>query len=346
MRKRDLLSRALIGAALCWSAGSAGAQEAGPEPMAGAYINPLLPSGPDPWITQVDGTYYYMHTQRDRITLFRTNNIADLHNAEQKVVWTPPKEGPNAHLIWAPELHRIGKSWFLYYTATASGFSDDAHRAVFVLENKASDPLSGSWIDRGRVNTAHAGIDGTSFAYRGKRYFVYSPYLGPDSGLAIAEMQNPWTLKGKEQVIAMPDQPWERLDGRQILEGPEFLPGPKGDLFLTYSASPCWSDDYALGLLRAAPGANPLDPKAWSKAPSPVLHKGNGVYATGHNGFFKSPDGKEDWIIYHANSAAGMKCTLKRAPHIQKFGWTADGRPDFGLPVPEGVPQKVPSGTK
>lgn len=313
---------------------------------AATYTNPLLPSGPDPWITQVDGTYYYTHTLGDRIALWRTDNIANLAQAKQVVVWTPPKTGPNAHSIWAPELHRIDGKWFLYYSATASGFEDDAHRAVFVLENDSADPMNDKWTDRGRVNTAHAGIDGTVFSHGGKRYFVYSPYIGPDSALAIARMENPWTLTGTESVIARPDRPWERQGGRQIVEGPEFLAGPKGDLFLTYSASACWSDDYSLGLLHARPGSDPLNPAAWTKSPQPVLKSANHVYATGHNGFFLSPDGKEHWIIYHANSGPDMKCTPKRAPHIQRFDWSKDGWPQFGEPVPEGKPLPVPSGTR
>jgi len=310
-----------------------------------SFTNPILPSGPDPWVTQRGGYYYYTHTMGDRITLWRTTTMADLAHAVRRVVWRPPAVGPNAHSIWAPELHRIGGAWYIYYSATASGYRDDVHRGVFVLENDSDDPLTGTWVDRGRINTAHPGIDGTIFVDRGRRYFVYSPYIGHKSMLAIAAMANPWTLTGEERVIARPDRPWERRDGRAILEGPEFLRGPKGDLFLTYSAGPCWSDDYALGLLHAAPGANPLDPSSWSKAAKPVFHSANGVYATGHNGFFTSPDGTENWIIYHANSGPGMKCTAKRAPHIQRFGWSAAGWPEFGEPVAEDKPIRVPAGT-
>jgi GH43 family beta-xylosidase len=317
-----------------------------PTPRAATYTNPLLPSGPDPWITQVDGIYYYMHTLGNRIALWRTDNIAKLSEVEPVVVWTAPTSGPNAHSIWAPELHRLDGKWFLYYSATASGFKDDAHRAVFVLENDSDDPMNGDWIDRGRVNTAHAGIDGTVFTHADKRYFVYSPYGESDTALAIAQMENPWTLTGQESVIARPDQPWEQQGGRQIVEGPEFLQGPKGDLFLTYSASACWSDGYSLGLLHAAPGADPLDPAAWSKSPQPVLKSANGVYATGHNGFFMSPDGKEHWIIYHANPGPDMKCTQQRAPNIQRFGWSEDGWPQFGEPVGAGTALPVPSGTR
>src|SRR3546814_17454077 len=55
-----------------------------------SFTNPLLYSGPDPWVTQVDGVYYYTHTLGDRLMLWRTDNIADLAKAEKRVVWTPP----------------------------------------------------------------------------------------------------------------------------------------------------------------------------------------------------------------------------------------------------------------
>lgn len=299
------------------------------------FTNPLLPSGPDPWVTREGEYYFYMHTLGNRLAIWKTRDIADLSHAEHKTIWTPPASGPNAQSIWAPELHRIDGKWYVYYTAAASDHDDDAHRGVFVLENASADPLQGEWKDRGRINTRHPGIDGTTFSHDGRRYFVYSPYVGPDSVLAIARMSDPVTLTGSEVILARPDLSWERQGGRQILEGPEFLTGPKGDLFLVYSASACWSDDYALGMLRAPAGSDPLNASAWTKSREPVFAKSpeNGVFAPGHNGFFTSPNGKEHWIIYHANSAADMKCTPKRSPRIQPFHFGPDGAPVFGKPA-------------
>ncbi|MEO7466704.1 MAG: family 43 glycosylhydrolase, partial [Sphingobium limneticum] len=232
------------------------------------------------------------------------------------------------------------------YSATAAGFRDDAHRGVFVLENESADPFAGKWIDRGRVNTAHAGIDGTVFVRGGIWYFAYSPYLEGGSGLAVARMADPWTLAGGETIIARPDKEWENQGGRKILEGPQFLEGPGGRLFMTYSAGACWSDNYALGLLRATPDGDITNAATWSKAPSPVLRSGNGVFATGHNGFFKSPDRREDWIVFHANPRAGMGCTAKRAPHMQPIRWDATGTPIIGPPEPASRALRKPSGTR
>src|SRR3546814_14151969 len=128
----------------------------------------------------------------------------------------------------------------------------------------------------------------------------------------------------------MADKVWEKQGGRQILEVPEFLRGPKGDLFLTYSASAGWSDDYALGLLHAPAGSKVLDPKIWTKTAQPVFKSANGVYATGHNGFFQSPDGTESWSIYQAHPGPGMNSEAEGAATIQRFGWRQAGWPDFG----------------
>src|SRR5439155_26502562 len=108
-----------------------------------------------------------------------------------------------------------------------------------------------------------------------------------------------------------------------------------GRVFLIYSASGCWTDDYALGMLTLRQGGDPMNPVDWTKSPDPVFVKKpeNGAYAPGHNAFFTSRDGRESWIIYHANLAAGQGCGNARNPRMQRFTWNADGSPNFGEPV-------------
>lgn len=307
-------------------------------------INPLLPSGPDPFILAEGGWFYFTATRGDRLALRRTRDLARLAEAEEVVVWRPAAAGDHSVSIWAPELHRFGGRWYLYYTAAAAGQDDDAHRGVFVLENAGPDPLKGQWTDRGRIPTALPGIDGTAFKARGRLWFTYSAYDGPDSVLMLAPMINPWTLAAPAVTIARPDLAWERSGGRQILEGPAFLPGPHGDMFLAYSASACWSDDYALGLLRLRPGADPMVPTNWTKVPRPVLAKtpAHDVYAPGHNAFFAAHRGRESWIVYHANQGPGAGCKATRSPRVQRMRWTREGTPIFPVPARAGQPVGAP----
>lgn len=333
-------TRRILGilAALCILCSPAGA--GGPP----SFTNPLLPSGPDPWVVRHGGHYYYTHTLGDRIALWKTRDLTRLDQVEPVTVWRARDAGPGSTSLWAPELHFIDGKWYLYFSASDKAHDDDAHRHTYVLENSAEDPTRGTWIDKGMVNTHRSGIDSTVFQWHGQLYFVYSAYVDDHSDLIIAHMKNPWTLSSRQVDIAAPVHAWEMQGGRKILEGPEFLAGPKGKVFLTYSASACWSDDYALGLLTADADADLTNPDAWTRSPHPVLAKSpaNNVYAPGHNGFFTDADGTH-WIIYHANEGADKGCGRQRSPRIQPFRWTASGAPDFGTPVSTHTRLPVPA---
>ena len=318
-----------------------GAHAAGPP-----VINPLLASGADPFIITDAGRYYFMRTLGDRLEIRMTRHLADLASGEVRVIWRERASGPASQAIWAPELHRIGDRWYVYFTGSERGHDDDAHRRIYVLEADGADPMTARWTARGALVTDHPGIDPTVFSLGGRLYFMYSAYVGDESRLVIAAMRDPVTLSGPQVEIGRPTRPWEMFGGRKILEGPEFLQGPTGRLFVSYSASACWADEYALGLLSAPAGADPMDPKSWIKSQAVVfgMSKAVGVYAPGHNAFFKSPDGREDWIVYHANAGPGYRCDRRRSPRAQRFGWTADGAPDLGVPVRVGAQQPAPSG--
>jgi GH43 family beta-xylosidase len=98
-------------------------------------------------------------------------------------------------------------------------------------------------------------------------------------------------------------------------------------------------------MLTARPGADLLQAASWVKSPQPVFHPSaeTGVWGTGHNSFTTSPDGRENWLIYHAKDAADGKCE-GRSARAQRFSWRPDGSPDFGVPAALATPQSVPSG--
>jgi GH43 family beta-xylosidase len=131
------------------------------------------------------------------------------------------------------------------------------------------------------------------------------------------------------------------VDGLDLMEGPQFLER-EDEVFIVYSTRESWLRAYRLGQLRLRhTGADPMQPDSWIKS-GPVFGEANGVYGPGHNGFAKSPDGTEDWILYHAkvDTLPGWN----RAIRAQPFTWRADGSPDFGEPVAAGVALPVPSG--
>lgn len=312
------------------------------------FQNPLMDPGADPWVYKDHNMYYFMVTRRDRLDLWKSPTLSGIANGECKTIWTPPQEGINSQNIWAPEIHKINGKWYVYFTAN-DGDGGDKTRKIFVLENFSQDPFEGEWIERGYVNTEHPGLDGTVFECNGHLYFVYAGYGSfptYGSALYIAEMTNPWTLTGPNVLISKPEYDWEMQGGMAINEGPVMLKR-NGKLFLVYSASTTWSDDYSLGMLTASTEADLLNVQSWDKSPQPIFKKSveNEVFAPGHNSFSQSPDGTEDWIIYHAipKSEGGSN---RRSTRIQKFGWKAEGTPDFGIPLSTSVPIQLPSGER
>ncbi|PMC35640.1 alpha-N-arabinofuranosidase [Bacillus sp. UMB0899] len=310
------------------------------------FRNPLLNPGADPWVYKYKSTYYFMVTKKTRLDIWKANTLSGIADGDCKTIWTSPAEGINCANIWAPEIHRVNGKWYVYFTAN-DGKGDDQTRKVFILENKAENPFKGEWVEKGHVNTEHPGLDGTIFEHQGRLYFVYAGYGNfPEYGSAlyIAEMENPWTLTGPNVLLSKPEYDWEMQGGMAINEGPVILKR-NNKLFLVYSASTTWCDDYCLGMLTTSDVKNVMDPKSWDKVSEPVFKKSieNGVFAPGHNGFTKSPDETEDWIVYHAipESEGGSQ---RRSTRIQKFNWNSDGTPNFGVPLSTSVPIIVPAG--
>jgi len=308
------------------------------------FRNPLLSKGPDPWCVYKDGYYYYMHTMGDHLELWKTKNIAFLKDAAHKTIWTPPAAGPFSRDIWAPEIHFLRGKWYVYFAADGG---DNQYHRIYALENSSADPMKGDWVFKSKVADVEDkwAIDASVFEHRGNLYMIWSGWEGNRNGrqdIYIAAMKDPLTIKGKRVRISKPEYAWEtkgdigdpNLRHIDVNEGPEMLKYGK-KLFIVYSGSACWTDDYALGILAADEDSDLLDPASWKKKPESVFRQSveNNVYAPGHNSFFTSPDGKEYWILYHANDHPGDGCGDKRSPRIQRFTWDKDGWPVFGKPV-------------
>ena len=341
MRSHFLKTAVFLTFFSCLGFGTAQSPQTAANAVSNGFTNPLLQVGPDPWVVYWKGFYYYSNSSGKNLTLRKTADITNLRDAEKKAVWTPEPGHPWSNELWAPELHRWGNKWYIYFAADAG--KNASHR-IYVVENESDDPIEGTWILKGKIadSSDRWAIDATTFELSGEHYLVWSGWKGPHDGeqdLFIAHMSNPWTIDSPRTLISRPRYPWElhgALPGRHVKvnEGPEALLHDN-KVFLVYSASGCWTDFYSLGVLEMEPNANPLKAKSWKKFDHPFLQTDPEAqaYGPGHNGFFKSPDGTQDWIIYHANPKPGEGCGNDRSPRIQPFTWNADGTPNFGNPV-------------
>ncbi|GAA4037009.1 glycoside hydrolase family 43 protein [Hymenobacter glaciei] len=319
-----------------------------PPTTATTFTNPLLSTGPDPWVTQKDGFYYYMHTTGVNLTLWKTAKMSELGSAVSKIIWSPPTSGATSHDIWAPELHFLDGKWYVYFTAGPGNCCGG--QRMWVMENAATDPTTGTWSSPAQIAVPGQdlwAIDGTILEQNGNRYLLWS---GQEAGsdqqnIYICRMSSPTMLVAPRVRLSAPQLPWELNGFPKVNEGPEIIKhGNKTNL--VYSASHCSTDDYALGLLTASSTADPMVLASWTKTATPVFTKNptNNAYGPGHNAFFTSKDGQENWIIYHANTGPNQGCGNARNPRMQKFTWNADGSPNFGTPVAVGAVLARPSG--
>ncbi|MFE2752530.1 family 43 glycosylhydrolase [Actinosynnema sp. NPDC059335] len=307
----------------------------------GTFANPIKRNGPDPWLQYHNGYYYLATTTwNSTITMRRSRTLAGLSTAADQVVFNLAGRPNGCCNMWAPEFHLINGRWYLYYVAGQNVPDYNPTQRLHVLESAGADPL-GPYTFKADLGSTWE-LDPSILQHNGRLYLMGSAMDGTQS-LTITPLSNPWTISGARRTISQPTLAWERQTA-PVNEGAEPL-YHNGRTMIVYSASACWGPDYKLGLLTLT-GTDPLNRAHWTKSPNPVFQRNdaNGVYAPGHNGFFKSPDGTEDWIVYHANDSAGGGCDMNRSTRAQKFTWNPDGTPNFGTPVRLGATLPAPSG--
>lgn len=304
---------------------------------------PFVLERADPWVYKhTDGYYYFTGSVPgyQSIEVRRATSLEGLENGERVLVWHAHDTGKQSQLIWAPEIHFIHGKWYIYYAASddAEIRDQDHHHRMFVIENAAETPMNDQWVEKGQVITQFESfsLDATVFEHKNDLYYVWAqqdPRIPGNSNLYISKMANPWTLKGKQVLLSIPEYSWERM-GFKVNEGPAAI-SRNGKVFLTYSAS-ATDENYAMGLLWANEDSDLLNGYSWHKAKEPVFvsSERNHLYGPGHNSF-TTVDGR-DVLIYHArpekNKQGDPLDNPNRHAHAQFFRWDEQGFPVFGEP--------------
>jgi GH43 family beta-xylosidase len=330
--RRTLATTVLVLAGLCGGTAAAAGQA--------TLTNPVAPDGHDPWVIQDGHVYYYCYSHRGRIWVNRSRTIQEAVQFAGQAVWQPERGRPYSRELWAPELHKLGGQWYIYVAADDG--QNENHR-MYVLQARTNDP-TGPFDLKGKIADATDkwAIDATVLEHKGRLYFIWSGWEGDvnvQQNLYIAAMKDPLSIDGPRSLISQPQYDWEEMGEPLINEGPEVLTHD-GHVFIIYSASGSWTDHYCLGQLKLV-GSNPLDPNAWEKKQTPVFGPTATVFGPGHASFTKSPDGTEDWIVYHAAKRKGAG--WDRNTCMQRFTWDVEGNPCFGYPVSENIEIAAPS---
>lgn len=321
------------------------------------YANPFILERADPFMIKADDGWYYFTASYpmkrgddpegyDRVILRRSKTVDGLREAEEITIWQADEKTYTHRFIWAPELHYIGGTWYIFY----AGSSDAENNWAFdcnVLVCDSRDPYNGNWTEKGKFqktegdNFSFTGfsLDMTYFEAGGKHYVIWAQHNEVKiSCLYMAQINpaEPWKIITKPMLLTTPEYDWEKVR-YAVNEGPAVLKHD-GKIFVCFSASGT-GPEYCVGALEADENADLLDIVAWTKFDRPLLTSEDLVdeYGPGHNSFTKDEEGN-DIFVYHARSKECFegKCGYSdndplqdpcRHARIHTVEWTADGKP-------------------
>lgn len=272
--------------------------------------------------------------QYDRVVLRRGRTLEELQDRSKQVtIWKAGNQGyeNNAgkyvskgyRYIWAPEIHRVGEYWVVYFTESQSGSSTTNIFCHALVLPEDTDPYSTAlatakdrslWEDyQVRAGDGASGVttalthgfdlDMTYFEdeKNGEPYVIWaSKTRSNNSDLYIAKVDKtrPWVVNSEIVRLSMPEYGWENIR-YDVNEGPTVLQ-KNGKVFMCFSASGTGSE-YAIGMMTANQGDNLLDLSKWTKNPYPLLTSRDvdGEEGPGHNSFTVDKDGNAIFV-YHA----------------------------------------------
>jgi GH43 family beta-xylosidase len=104
------------------------------------FTNPLRArDGSDPFIVWESGHYYLLTTTWNDVKITRATTLEGLKRGEVRVVWTDANPSRCCN-IWAPELHKVNGTWYVYYSA--GNKQDLDGQRSHVLKGNPSFPFS------------------------------------------------------------------------------------------------------------------------------------------------------------------------------------------------------------
>lgn len=329
----------------------------GPHAPATTYQQPIIDGiAADPMIQFIDGYYYLSHNKhgaRGALYLRRATSLAGLRTAPDTVVYDPDQNpshpATSKYNAWPITwLLPWGGKYYLFGEGFAQG--SDAPRS-FVLE--ADDPW-GPYAFKAELPGpgGAAAYQTNPFVVNDELYLATSRY--PE--LFVSRMVNPWThetgwrpleqpVSGSWHCTATAEDP-PGTKSRCLVEGASTVVHD-GRVFLFHSAGGFESPDYCVGMLSADVTADLTVQANWRSSPSCVLsrHDAAGVYGPGTLNVFSSPDGTEQWAVYHVKITAAIDWSgLDRRLMAAPITWSSDGTPHLDPPDPLGTQRDLPSG--
>jgi beta-xylosidase len=299
---------------------------------------------PDPFLLDVDGTYYmYLSSAFGN----DTQNVPVLigapgHWSRSSIDAVPSLPAwaigdPGAgDTTWSPAVYKVGNLYVMYLApqirgsepvqhCIALGFSPDPAGPFFI----DPDPYIcqrnlGGDIDPQLFVDPH-GPNGPGQPY----YLIWksdnnsTPGDGTTTIWAQPLANDGYTLEGQPVAIFTPDQSWQE----QLVEAPQMALSPNGEVWLFFSAGKgFYTPDYGMGAVRCAGPLGPCN----DPLPGPLVTSNAEGSGPGEETYFVGPGGS-DWLLYSPIHTGDLS-ELIRPVEAVRIAWLHGSLPDVSEP--------------
>ena len=296
----------------------------------------------DPMMITTGGYYYlYIDDQNGFNRMHKSASLAAMGSAESEVV-SSGVTGVGGGSSCAYIFH--WSSHYYQYCGDSTG--------PLVLESSADDPMS-TYTLAGRLDTptGFTGYAEWPIEVGGQIYMLITTN-GEGvtyNSIYAAKFSDPVTRTGPWSLIAVPNGgagTWECAHSRCIDEGGSAVVHGS-NVFLLFSAGGYESPDYCVGMLTASTSADLTVQGNWTKSSGCVIARNNtaSVYGPGSAIWFKSPDGTQDWVVYHVKTSTTNNMNGDdRKLEAMQVTWDGSGNPVFPAPSAVDTFHTLPSG--
>lgn len=330
------------------------------------YTNPVYPhSLPDPFVLRHEGRYYAFGTTGEGRTA--DGRIFTLLTSPDLVTWTAaggaltPPAGAEGAQFWAPEVVLHQGTFYMYYSmgggAIGANVGHQLHVATSTVPQGPYAPVATLAVPGSKFTIdAHPYLDadGQWYLFYAQDFIDTDEGYRPGTGLVVDKLtsmtqlagtprtvlraRHDWTVFEKNRLMPLYDNrtfaEWHTLEGPFVrLHANKYYCFYSGANFLTarYGVDYCVAD-HIMGPYREDRAAK----DAAAPGGARVLHAVAGhVRGPGHHSHVMGPDGRTEYLVYHAWDA-GMK---ERQLCIDRLAWTPQGPRCVG---PTYTPQPVP----
>ncbi|WP_230688155.1 glycoside hydrolase family 43 protein [Hymenobacter jeongseonensis] len=325
------------------------------------YTNPVYAAQfPDPFVLRHEGRYYAFgttgkaRTNDGRIfTLLTSDNLVDWQAAGGAL--TPPAGAEDAD-FWAPEVVFHQGTFYMYYSMGGGAIGATVGHRLHVATSKKPEgpytqvalldvPASKFTID------AHPfqDTDGQWYLFYARDFIDTDNNYRPGTGLVVDRLLNMTRLAGESRTVMRARHDWTVFEKNRTmplydnktfaewhtLEGP-FIRKHAGKYYCFYSGANFLTPRYGVDYCVADSILGPYSDVGAEQGPRVLAAVAGHVRGPGHHSHVLSPDGRTEYLVYHAWN----KAMTERQLCIDKLAWTADGPRCEG---PTYLPQPMPA---